>query len=112
MAPLMTPSQVAALLSVSRRTVLRMLESGQLPGLRVGGLIRISQRAFTDWQAARETGSRTEATSAPAAPVVARLAALPVGYQPVFGPDGRLATPPASPAGARGRSTKGKKRPA
>lgn len=130
MTPLLTPAQVAALLSVSRRTVTRMAESGELPGLRVGGLIRISQRAFNAWVVDREggsadwerdsaTSSRTEATSAPAADTVARRpVSLPVGglprdYAPVFPALwGETASNAASPAAGRARSTKAKRRPA
>lgn len=122
----LTPKEVAAELKVSVRSIHRLIERGELPAFRVGGLIRISQRAFnawvvdreqsiTDWQAARETGNqpRQRQASAPAIATVARPAALLVGplpadYARVFGDKGELLA--ASPAAARGRSTKGKKK--
>jgi hypothetical protein len=95
-----------------------MAADGELPAFRVGGLIRISQRAFnawvvdreaaTDWERDSATSSRTEATSAPAADTVARRpVSLPVGglprdYTPVFPALwGETASNAASPAAGR-----------
>lgn len=120
MQPLLTPSQVAELLSVSSRTVTRLAANGELPGLRIGSQWRFRPESITDWQEARETGNppRQRQASAPAIASVARPAALPVGifdlprdYVPVYGHlRGETATPAASPAAARGRSTKAKKK--
>lgn len=126
----LTPKEVAAELKVSVRSIHRLVERGELPAFRVGGLIRISQRAFNAWVVDREggsadwerdsaTSSRTEATSAPAADTVARRpVSLPVGglprdYAPVFPALwGETASNAASPAAGRARSTKAKRRPA
>jgi excisionase family DNA binding protein len=43
---LYTPREAAAILKVHERTVLRWVESGRLPGRRVGRLIRIEERAL------------------------------------------------------------------
>ena len=124
----LTPKEVAAELKVSVRSIHRLVERGELPAFRVGGLIRISQRAFNAWVVDREggsadwerdsaTSSRTEATSAPAADTVARRpVSLPVGglprdYAPVFPALwGETASNAASPAAGRARSTRTQKR--
>ena len=110
---LLTPAQVAALLAVSRRTVQRMAEQGELPGLRVGQQWRFRPERIAEWQEARETGNpnRERQASAPATETVARSALAPVGalpadYTPVFGHLGAVATDAASPAAGRGRSAK------
>ncbi len=123
----LTPKEVAAELKVSVRSIHRLVERGELPAFRVGGLIRISQRAFnawvvdreaaTDWERDSATRSRTEATSAPAADTVARRpVSLPVGglprdYAPVFPALwGETASIAVSPAAGRARSTQTRKR--
>ena len=124
----LTPKEVAAELKVSVRSIHRLVERGELPAFRVGGLIRISQRAFNAWVVDREggsadwerdsaTSSRTEATSAPAADTVARRpVSLPVGglprdYAPVFPALwSETASIAASPAAGRARSTRTQKR--
>lgn len=128
--PLLKPAEVAELLGVSRRTVQRLAADGELPGLRIGSQWRfreqtvrswvVDREAAADWERRSTTDSRTEeATSAPAAATVARRpVSLPVGglprdYIPVFGHLwGETASNAASPAAARGRSTKAKRRPA
>lgn len=40
------PDEVATFLSVSRRTIYRMIQSGRLPGFRVHGSVRISRQAL------------------------------------------------------------------
>jgi len=117
---LLTPEDVAEMLGVSRRTVTRMAAAGELPAVRIGSQWRFRPESITDWQEARETGNppRQRQASAPAIASVARPAALPVGifdlprdYVPVYGHlRGETATPAASPAAARGRSTKAKKK--
>lgn len=127
MTPLLTPSQVAELLSVSSRTVTRLAANGELPGLRIGGQWRfreqtvrawvVDREAATDWERDSATSSRTEATSAPAADTVARRpVSLPVGglprdYAPVFPALwGETASNAASSAAGRARSTRTQKR--
>ncbi len=120
MSRLLTPEDVAEMLGVSRRTVTRMAAAGELPAVRIGSQWRFREQSITDWQEARETGNppRQRQASAPAIASVARPAALPVGifdlprdYVPVYGHlRGETATPAASPAAARGRSTKAKKK--
>ncbi len=128
MQPLMTPAQVAELLAVSSRTVRRLAESGELPGLRIGSQWRFREQTVRAWVADREaaadwerdsaTSSRTEVTSAPAADTVARRpVSLPVGgglprdYAPVFPALwGETASNAALPAAGRARSTRTQKR--
>ena len=127
MTPLLTPAQVAELLAVSSRTVRRLAESGELPGLRIGGQWRfresvlkawvVDREAAADWERDSATSSRTEATSAPAADTVARRpVSLPVGglprdYAPVFPALwSETASIAASPAAGRARSTRTQKR--
>lgn len=122
MARLLTPAAVADVLAVSSRTVRRMLDAGNLPGLRIGKLWRVDPDRLAEWQRARETGNpeRGQVASAPALASVARsatsaplpLASLPSDYTPVFGPLGTVATAAASPADGRARSTRTKNRPA
>lgn len=50
--PMMTPSEVAARLSVSERTVYKLLERGELRSHRVGNRWRVSQEAFREYMAA------------------------------------------------------------
>lgn len=114
---LLTPAQVAALLAVSRRTVQRMAEAGELPGLRVGSQWRFSPDRLAEWQAARTTGNptRERQASAPAAATVARPEPLPVGglssdYVPVFG--GLTATGAVSSAARRSGSATRNRKPA
>ena len=44
--PTMTPRQAAALLAVSDGTVRRWLAEGRLPGVRVGGRLRVEPEAL------------------------------------------------------------------
>ena len=46
---MLTPAEVAVRLSVSRPTVYRLLEAGQIPGVRVGGQYRTDQNALEAW---------------------------------------------------------------
>lgn len=117
MGRLLTPAAVADALAVSSRTVRRMLDAGDLPGLRVGKLWRVDPDRLAEWQRSRETGNptRERQASAPAAatvarPVLAPLASLSSDYTPVFGPLGTVATAAASPAAGRGRSAKRKRK--
>lgn len=41
--PLLRTAEVARALSVSPRTVVRLVASGQMPGVRIGGQIRVSR---------------------------------------------------------------------
>jgi excisionase family DNA binding protein len=44
--PFMSPVEAAALLHVSRYTIYRLIRSGQLPAVRVGGQLRLPRRAL------------------------------------------------------------------
>ena len=44
--PLLSPREAAASLNVSRETVYRLIRTGQLPSLRVGGQLRIPRRVL------------------------------------------------------------------
>ena len=46
---LLTTRQVQEFLNVDRITVYRMVESGQIPGMKVGGQWRFSQTAIDEW---------------------------------------------------------------
>ena len=114
----LTPADVARSLQVSRRTVLRWIDAGTLPALRVGSVVRISRQALAAWCAARESGNppQQRQASAPAAATVARPVPLPVGgllssdYVPVFG--GLTASAASSAAGRDRIARRAKSRPA
>lgn len=64
MGRLLTPAAVADVLAVSSRTVRRMLDAGELPGLRVGKLWRVDPDRLAEWQRAREmSGNCTRRSS-------------------------------------------------
>ena len=44
--PLLAPREVAVLLNVSRETVYRLIRTGQLPSVRVGGQLRVPRRTL------------------------------------------------------------------
>jgi excisionase family DNA binding protein len=44
--PFLSPAQAVELLGVSRFTVYRLIRSGQLPSIRVGGQLRIPKRTL------------------------------------------------------------------
>lgn len=46
---LLTPSQAASILKVSRRTLDRMIKNGQMPAIKVGGQWRILESRFEEW---------------------------------------------------------------
>lgn len=115
----LTPADVAALLKVSVRTVRRWVESGELAAIKSGAVIRITQQALTDWEAAHRTAAPTAPAAAPAVAAGSRPVALPVGwlalpadYEPVY-PElagrGVRATQAASPAAGRARGTRTRK---
>ena len=52
---LLTLSEAAALLHVSTRTLQRMIRSGELPALKVGGQWRVRESQLTQWIAKRES---------------------------------------------------------
>lgn len=115
----LTPAQVAAELQVSRRTVGRWIDSGDLPALRVGSVVRVGRQALVEWQRRHEINNRPDGeqttasgASAPAATTRAPLplGSLPADYTPIF-PE-LWQTDAALPAAARGRTTKAKNRPA
>lgn len=116
----LTPADVARSLQVSRRTVLRWIDAGSLPALRVGSVVRISRQALAVWQGRHETAApdwgTTEATSAPAATVSSRnVTALPPaqwpeGYVPVYG--GSTTAAASSAAGRDRIARRAKSRPA
>lgn len=112
MTPLLTPEQAGAILGVSGSTVRRLLNRGELRGVRIGGQWRLSEQSLTDWVAAHETGAPTASAATPAARV-APTVAHPVG--PLIGPApeepmfphlwGLPAHSAALPAAGRGRTT-------
>ena len=52
---LLTLSEAAALLHVSTRTLQRMIRSGELPALKVGGQWRMRESQLTQWIEKRES---------------------------------------------------------
>ena len=54
---LLTIRQVAELMHVHKRTVLRMIESKNFPAFKVGGQWRISESQFVQWIESREIAS-------------------------------------------------------
>ena len=52
---LLTLSEAAALLHVSTRTLQRMIRSGELPALKVGGQWRVRESQLTQWIEKRES---------------------------------------------------------
>lgn len=50
---LLRPRDVAAVLSCGARTVYTMIQTGELPGVRVGMLVRVRQSDLDAWIAAR-----------------------------------------------------------
>lgn len=57
MAPLLTVREVAALLGLSRSKVYLMALSGDLPVVRIGRSVRVSQDALASWLAQRSAQS-------------------------------------------------------
>lgn len=108
---------MAAELQVHRRTVGRWIDSGDLPALRVGSVVRVGRQALAAWQrrheinrpdGEQETGPR--GANAPAATDRAPLplGALPADYRPLYGENGELLAAP--PAAGRTRSARTRKR--
>ena len=52
---LLTLSETAALLHVSTRTLQRMIRSGELPALKVGGQWRVRESQLRQWIEKRES---------------------------------------------------------
>jgi len=46
---LLTPSEAASLLKVSKRTLQRMIQAKQIPAFKVGGQWRISESRLEEW---------------------------------------------------------------
>jgi excisionase family DNA binding protein len=57
--PFLSPAETAAMLSVSRYTVYRLIRSGQLPSVRVGGQIRLPRRTLAQRLAETRGGLAT-----------------------------------------------------
>jgi excisionase family DNA binding protein len=58
----LTATETAALMRVSRKTVYRLVESGDLPAIRVGRSFRVPEQAVRDYM--REQGTEVEASVA------------------------------------------------
>jgi excisionase family DNA binding protein len=66
MSAYLTAADVADTLGVSTRTVLRWVERGELPAVRLpGGRLRVSEAALAEHVAAWSTSCPTEAYTAP-----------------------------------------------
>lgn len=53
---LLTLTEAAAILQVSKRTLLRMIQQREVPAFKVGGQWRIRESQFRRWVEERETG--------------------------------------------------------
>ncbi|OGQ77514.1 MAG: hypothetical protein A3F90_06345 [Deltaproteobacteria bacterium RIFCSPLOWO2_12_FULL_60_19] len=51
----MTLAEAAAVLQISKRTILRMIQKGQVPALKVGGQWRIRESQLRRWAEDRES---------------------------------------------------------
>ncbi len=61
-AAFLTPAQAAVVLNVSRETVYRLVRSGRLPSVRVGGQLRIPKRTLAQRLAETRGGWPIERT--------------------------------------------------
>jgi excisionase family DNA binding protein len=61
--PFLSPAEAAAMPSVSRYTIYRLIRSGQLPSVRVGGQIRLPRRTLAQRLAETRGGWPTERIS-------------------------------------------------
>jgi excisionase family DNA binding protein len=90
MRPMLTPSDVARRLAVSPRTVRRLVQRGELRGVRVGSLVRIPEDALDEWERAQGVSANDNAGTGTVPDGVARVIygaapLLPAGeYEPVF----------------------------
>lgn len=58
--PALTTRQAAALLNVNPKTVLRLIQRGQLPARKVGRVWRISPRALDAWLSTGQAEARQD----------------------------------------------------
>lgn len=54
----LTPDQVAAVLCLSRATTYRLIESGELPSVKIGRLRRVRKADLERWMEERLTGAK------------------------------------------------------
>ncbi len=54
---LLTLSEAAAILQVSKRTLLRMIRQREVPAFKVGGQWRIRESQFLKWVVQKENGA-------------------------------------------------------
>lgn len=59
-APLLTVGEVASRWRVHRKTVIRMLDRGDVEGLRIGGQIRVRPESVEAYEEAHQTARVTE----------------------------------------------------
>ena len=55
---LMTIREVARYLSLSEKTVYRLIQAGKLPAAKIGGQWRFDQKMLDDWVAEQADGNR------------------------------------------------------
>jgi excisionase family DNA binding protein len=60
--PLLTPGEVAHALSISKSTLYRLVNSGDLPSVRVGSQLRFERHAITRYLVTHREGVDAEAT--------------------------------------------------
>ncbi|HEV8340895.1 MAG TPA: helix-turn-helix domain-containing protein [Candidatus Binatia bacterium] len=53
---LLTLSEAASILQLSKRTLLRMIQQGEVPAFKVGGQWRIRESQFRKWVEDKENG--------------------------------------------------------
>jgi excisionase family DNA binding protein len=54
---LLTLSEAASILKISKRTLQRMIQNGQIPAFKVGGQWRISESRFEEWVQAEKSSA-------------------------------------------------------
>lgn len=65
---LLTPDEASALLKVTRRTVYKLIKGGELPAIRIGGLLRVSEDQLDDFIAQSRTTASINRRDSPLAP--------------------------------------------
>lgn len=53
---LVSPQDAARLVSLSRSNVYKLIKAGELPSVRIGGLVRVPVPALRDWIRRQTTG--------------------------------------------------------
>ena len=60
---LVSPQDAARLVSLSRSNVYKLIKAGELPSVKIGGLVRVSVPALRAWIARQTTGGQDNANA-------------------------------------------------